>query len=121
MHMKFTHPKVIEYIINNYNKATPLRVATIRSHYYIEGMRVKVYVCEYGIGDAIVVKTDKLRNAVLYVKYSGFDSVDEWISEAKRLHSGGYPHTSNANRYKRNLQVVVIDIVDFRVSRHAIC
>jgi len=110
MHMKFTHPKVIEYIINNYYKVTPLRVATIRHYYYTKGKRIKVYVCGYGIGDAIVVKTDKLRNAVLYVQYSGFDSVDEWISEASKLHKS-----------KRNLQVVVIDIVDFRVSRRAIC
>ena len=110
MYMKFTHPKVIEYIINNYYKVTPLRVTTIRSHYYNKGKRIKVYVCGYGIGDAIVVKTDKLRNAVLYVQYSGFDNVDEWINEASRLH-----------KYKRNLQVVVIDIIDFRVSRRAIC
>jgi len=109
--MIFTHPKVIKYIVTNYNEdnVSPLTVATIRRYMYNEGQRIRVRIDNIGEGDAIVRKIVSLRDAIDYVKYSGFDTVDEWIDEAMRLH-----------KRKSRLHIVVIDIIKLKVKWYAI-
>jgi len=109
--MIFTHPKVIKYIVTNYKKdnVSPLTVATIRRYMYNEGQRIHVRIGNIGEGDAIVRKIVSLRDAIDYVKYSGFDTVNEWIDEAMRLH-----------KRKSRLHIVVIDIIKLKVKWYAI-
>ena len=81
--MIFNSPTVQKYILNGANV-----VATIRQKgYYKVGKRVIVKVRDkrfYGK----VIATAPITPFSLgeYVGYSGFQSVEEWVAEAERLH-----------------------------------
>jgi len=84
--MRFTHPNVISYLSNN------KIVATMRNYYYPKYGRIKVKIKER-ICDGLVldIVPNNKENRMKWVKYSGFKSVAEWLSEAIKLHKKRFP------------------------------
>lgn len=85
--MKFCSQKVLEYLKNPRDRL----VATMRNWSYRVNQRVVLRDCNgnvlgYGIiADVAPPNIDILKK---WLQYSGFSSVDEWLSEAQRLHKG---------------------------------
>lgn len=85
--MIFKSHVVQDYILNGAEV-----VATIRKKgRYKLGQKVVLKV-----GDKVlkgeVVAIAPLTSAPFYVEYSGFESVEEWLYEAERLHKGLNPY-----------------------------
>jgi len=83
--MIFNSPTVQRYILNGANI-----VATIRkSGYYYIGKRVVMKVGDKRFyGKVIAIAPVTPFSLSEYVNYSGFESVEEWIAEAEKLHKG---------------------------------
>ena len=81
--MLFKSKKVQQYIESGAVYVATIRVCGI----YEEGMRVKLRLVDSNrILDGRVVKIAELTEAEKYVNISGFDNVNEWFEEAKKLH-----------------------------------
>jgi hypothetical protein len=82
--MNFDSPTVQKHILNGANV-----VATIRRRkgYYKLGKRVILKVEDKRFyGKVIAIAPITPFSLSQYVDYSGFESVEEWIAEAERLH-----------------------------------
>jgi len=87
--MRFCSQKVLEYLKNPRDSL----VATMRNWNYMLNRRVVLRDCHGRIiGYGVVVDVARPSRDVLreWLSYSGFNSIDEWIAEAKRL-SGRIP------------------------------
>ena len=83
--MIFNSPKVQKYILSGARF-----VATIRkSGYYHIGKWVVIRVGDKWF-DGQVIAVEPVTPLTLrhYVRYSGFGSIEEWITEAMKLHKG---------------------------------
>mgnify|MGYP001770632287 CR=1 FL=1 len=78
--MIFSSKTVVSYISRGARY-----VATIRKPYYHEGQRVELELGDKKLKGK-VIKVLPVSEARKYVHISGFKSVDEWLSEAKRVH-----------------------------------
>ncbi len=81
--MIFNSPVVQKYILNNAKL-----VATIRkSEYYKLGQKVIMKVGDKRFyGKVIAIAPLTLQSLSNYVNFSGFNSVEEWLNEARKLH-----------------------------------
>ncbi|NPA98922.1 MAG: hypothetical protein GXO43_06035 [Crenarchaeota archaeon] len=87
--MRFIHPRVIDYI---FGEGSCGLVATMRNYRYRVGHSIRVRVGnKVFCGNVLAVVDNTRENAEKYVEYSGFNSVDEWLGEAIRLHHGRRP------------------------------
>ena len=87
--MRFCSQKVLEYLKNPRDKL----VATMRNWLYRVNQRIVIKDCNgKRIGYGIVVDVAPTTTEILkkWLKYSGFNSIDEWLAEAKKL-SGKTP------------------------------
>jgi hypothetical protein len=96
--MIFNSPTVQKYILSGARF-----VATIRkSGYYKLGQRVVMKVGDkrfYGK----VIAIAPLTSLSEYVGHSGFESVEEWVAEAEKLHKGRI----NSNKF----EIVIVEIL----------
>jgi len=83
--MIFNSSVVQKYILNGAKV-----VATIRkSNYYKLGQRIVMKVGDKRFyGRVVATKPITLFTLSEHVDYSGFQSVEEWIAEAEKLHKG---------------------------------
>ena len=82
--MIFCSEKVLRYL-----RTRPSYVATLRTYPYKRGQIVTVRNCNKEIiCKAVVadVAEPTKENLSKYLSISGFETVDEWIAEAKKLH-----------------------------------
>ena len=98
--MIFNSPTVQRYILSN----TKL-VATIRRKgYYRVGKRVIAKVGDKRFhGKVIATAPITPFSLGQYAEYSGFESVEEWVAEAERLHKGRI----DPNKF----EIVVVELV----------
>jgi len=85
--MRFCSEKVLKYLEN----PKDMLIATMRNWHYRLNQRVVLKDCNGRIiGYGIVADIAPPNNDVLkkWLPYSGFNTVDEWLSEARRLHKG---------------------------------
>ncbi len=98
--MIFNSFTVQKYILNGANAVSTIR----RKGYYKVGQRVIVKVGDkrfYGKVVAIAPLTPFSLSE--YVDYSGFQSVEEWIMEAERLHK--------AKLDPNKFQIIVVEVI----------
>ena len=81
--MIFNSPTVQRYILSGANV-----VATIRkSGYYKLGQKVIIKVEDKRFyGKVIAIAPLTLQSLSNYVNFSGFNSVEKWLNEARKLH-----------------------------------
>jgi len=83
--MIFNSPTVQKYILSGANVVATVR----RKGYYRVGKRVIVKVGDKRFyGKVIAIAPLTLFSLSQYADYSGFESVEEWIAEAEKLHEG---------------------------------
>jgi hypothetical protein len=81
--MIFNSPTVQKYILSGANVVATIR----RKGYYRVGKRVIVKVGDKRFyGKVIAIAPLTLFSLSQYADYSGFESVEEWIAEAEKLH-----------------------------------
>ena len=81
--MIFNSPTVQKYILNGANVVATIR----RKGYYRAGKRVIAKVGDKRFyGKVITIAPLTLFSLSQYADYTGFESVEEWIAEAKKLH-----------------------------------
>ena len=81
--MIFNSPTVQRYILSGANVVATIR----RKGYYRVGQRVIAKVGDKRFyGKVIAIAPITPFSLGQYVDYSGFESVEEWIAEAERLH-----------------------------------
>ncbi len=81
--MIFNSPTVQRYILSGANIVATIR----RKGYYRVGQRVIVKVGDKRFyGKVIAIAPLTPFSLSQYVDYSGFESVEEWVAEAERLH-----------------------------------
>jgi hypothetical protein len=98
--MIFNSPTVQKYIVSGANIVATIR----RKGYYRVGKRVILKVGDkkfYGKVIAIAPLTPFSLSE--YADYSGFESVEEWIMEAERLHK--------ARLDPNKFEIVVVEVV----------
>jgi len=81
--VRFTHPKVVEYI----GKGSPY-VATLRTYPYRPKQRVRIS-CGDKVLHGVVIKVipeSSTETLERYLAYSGFNTVEEWHNAAVKLH-----------------------------------
>jgi len=87
--MRFCSQKVLEYLKNPRDNL----VATMRNWHYRLNQRIVLKNCDGDrIGYGIVVDVAPATTETLekWLRYSGFNSINEWVAEAQRL-SGRTP------------------------------
>jgi len=83
--MIFNSPTVQRYILSDAKLVATIR----RTGYYRVGKRVIAKVGDKRFyGKVIAIAPLTLFSLGQYVDYSGFESVEEWVAEAERLHKG---------------------------------
>jgi len=98
--MIFNSPTVQKYILNGAKLVATVR----RKGYYKLGKRVIVKVgVKRFYGKVIAVAPITPFSLSQYVDYSGFESVQEWVAEAKRLHKAKI----DPNKF----EIVVVEVV----------
>jgi len=81
--MKFTHPKVINYILSQDVNGF---IATMRTHRYREGTLVKISIDNKVIyAEVVKTYTNNEANRERLSCFSGFSSADEWLEEAVKI------------------------------------
>jgi len=98
--MIFKSPTVQKYILNNAKL-----VATIRkSRYYRVGQKVIIKVGgKRFYGKVIAIAPLTLQSLSNYVDFSGFNSVEEWLNEARKL----YGAKIDPNKY----EIIVVEVI----------
>ena len=98
--MIFNSPTVQKYILSGAKLVTTIR----RKGYYRVGKRVIVKVGDKKFYGKVIV-TAPLTPFSLgeYATYSGFQSVEEWITEAERLHKARI----DPNKF----EIVVLEVI----------
>jgi len=87
--MKFCSQKVLEYLKNPRDNL----VATMRNWHYKINQRILLKDCNGNlIGYGIIADVAPTNSEILkeWLKYSGFNSINEWVAEARKL-SGRTP------------------------------
>jgi hypothetical protein len=84
--MLFRDPKVVEFLLTR-----PKYFATIRRWNYHEGKIIKLRLIRNNLiiyGKAKILEVKKYDISILkrYLKYSGFETVEDWVETATRLH-----------------------------------
>ena len=81
--MRFHSKKVLRYLKNSKNKL----LATMRTWNYKMGQRV-YFKNIHGrvLGYGTIINILSIDRAGEVVEYSGFNDVEEWLEEARRLH-----------------------------------
>jgi len=83
--MLFRDPKVVEFLLTR-----PKYFATIRRWNYHEGKIIKLRLIRNKViyGKAKILSVNKYDISILkrYLKYSGFETVEDWIETATGLH-----------------------------------
>ena len=90
--MRFCSRRVLEYLRNPKDSL----VDTMRIYGYKLNQRVVLKDCDgkvigYGIVFDYAPSSDYILKR--WLPYSGFNTVEEWVEEAKRLHGGKIPDT----------------------------
>jgi len=98
--MIFNSPTVQRYILSGANV-----VATIRkSGYYKLGKKVIMRVEDKRFyGKVIAIAPLTLQSLSNYVNFSGFNSVEEWLNEARKLHGAKI----DPNKY----EIIVVEVM----------
>jgi len=98
--MIFNSPTVQRYILSGANV-----VATIRkSGYYKLGQKVIIKVEDKRFyGKVIAIAPLTLQSLSNYVNFSGFNSVEEWLNEARKLHGAKI----DPNKY----EIIVVEVM----------
>ncbi len=98
--MIFNSPVVQKYILSGASVVSTIR----RKGYYKLGKRVTVKVGDKRFhGKVITIAPLTPFSLSEYVDYSGFQSVEEWIAEAERLHKARI----DPNKF----QIIVIKVI----------
>ena len=98
--MIFNSPTVQRYILSGANV-----VATIRkSGYYKLGQKVIIKVEDKRFyGKVIAIAPLTLQSLSNYVNFSGFNSVEKWLNEARKLHGAKI----DPNKY----EIIVVEVM----------
>ena len=92
--MRIEHPNAFKQFIENGV------LATFRNYPYREGQVIRIYHNGKYVGRAVVEKVLSTKTLLIMdnieeiTKISGFNDLNEWISEAKKLH-----HTKKIPKY----------------------